>query len=264
MESMVSNKILLLGAGKLAWHLGPALRRAGYDIRQVYSRSKESARSLARELEAEWTTDPGELSEDAEILLFCLKDSAVREFPCFIELKKRVMMIHTAGSLPMDIFKGISTHYGVLYPMMTFTRERSIDLSGVPFCIEGSDPETTTFLESMAASISKRVYRLNSAQRQILHIAGIIASNFPNHMYHLAAGILEEADLDFGLLGPLILETAAKAVDIGPEAAQTGPASRNDEGIIREHIELLKDRPELQKIYTFVSNSIINHNRPDE
>ena len=111
----------------------------------------------------------------------------------------------------------------------------------------------------MAGSISKHVYKFNSEERKRLHLAGIIANNFSNHMYHLAEEILLESGMDFNLLKPLIQETASKVMEINPALAQTGPASRNDEQVLQEHADLLKDHPELQKLYTFVSGSIKNH-----
>ena len=78
-------------------------------------------------------------------------------------------------------------------------------------------------------------------------------------MYCLARDVLQTTGMDFALLKPIILETAAKVMELDPELAQTGPASRNDSAVIQEHIDLLKGHPELQKIYTFVSDSITNH-----
>ena len=252
-------RIILIGAGKLAWHLGPAIIDGGYPIVQVYSRSEGSARELGDKMGVAWTTDAGALDQEADMLLFCIPDRAIKEFPCFIELKKKVMMVHTSGSVPLDIFSGIARKYGVLYPLMTFTKERILDPGNIPFCIEGSDIESLNILENMAGSISKQVYKFNSEERKKLHLAGIIANNFSNHMYQLAEEVLSRSGMDFNLLKPLILETAAKVMEINPAMAQTGPASRNDEQVVQEHADLLKEHPELQKLYTFVSGSITNH-----
>lgn len=254
------DKLILLGAGNLAWHLGTALKSAGYTILQVFSRTEDSAGALAGHLGTDWTTDPGTLDPGAGILLFCVADNAIAELLCKIELKK-VMMIHTAGSIPADVFEGISGEYGVLYPVMTFTRGRSLDFSSVPVCIEGNTANSTAILEEMAGRIGGRVYKIDSIRRKILHLASIIASNFPNHMYRLSGELLLSGDMDFELLKPLILETASKVMEVDPAEAQTGPASRNDSSVIQDHIELLNDQPELQKLYTFVSDSITNHHK---
>jgi len=214
---------------------------------------------LAERLGVDWTTDAERMDSQAEILLFCIADSAISEVFCRIETKKKPMMVHTAGSLPMDIFQGIAREYGVLYPLMTFSKDRPLDFHSVPVCIEGNTADSYTTLETMARGISGRVYRIDSKERMLLHLAGIIASNFSNHMYHLSSDFLASRGIDFELLKPLIMETASKALEMDPAAAQTGPASINDADIIRDHIDLLKENPELQKLYTFVSGSITNH-----
>jgi predicted short-subunit dehydrogenase-like oxidoreductase (DUF2520 family) len=258
MDTYTTKKIVLLGAGNLAWHLGPALVRAGYEVIQVYSRSEGSAGDLAGHLKVDWTTDAGKLDPEAEILLYCVSDRVIPGLSRSIELPERIM-IHTAGSVPADVFKHAGRDYGVLYPMMTFTRGRPLDFRNVPVCIEASTDKSLAVIERMAGRLSNRVYRLDSEQRKTLHIAGIIASNFSNHMYRLSHDFLRARGMDFGLLRPLIMETASKVMEMDPGEAQTGPASRNDSQVIGQHIELLKGHPELQKLYTFVSDSIANH-----
>lgn len=259
MDRENSDKLVLIGAGNLAWHLGPVLQDS-YTILQVFSRTEASARALGQRLGVDWTSDPGHLNADAGILLFCVSDRAISDLLCRIELKK-VMMIHTSGSVPADVFKGIAKDYGVLYPLMTFSKDRAVNFRNIPVCIEGSTADSIAILEKMAGSISERIERMNSEQRKILHLSGIFACNFSNHMYQLGQDFLSTGGMDFDLLKPLITETAAKVMEMDPASAQTGPASRNDAAIVRGHIDMLKGHPELQKIYTFVSDSITNHFR---
>jgi predicted short-subunit dehydrogenase-like oxidoreductase (DUF2520 family) len=80
-------------------------------------------------------------------------------------------------------------------------------------------------------------------------------------MYVIASRLMRENGLDFDLLKPLIRETAVRILEMGPEESQTGPAKRGDNQILEEHIRLLKDLPGLQKIYTFVSESIAESDR---
>lgn len=56
---------------------------------------------------------------------------------------------------------------------------------------------------------------------------------------------------------PLINETVSKALELGPENSQTGPAFRSDKETIKRHIDLLSFSPELQKIYEDITESII-------
>ena len=52
-----TEKIVLVGAGNVATHLGTALRDAGYAVLQVFSRTEESASALAGKLNCPYTTD---------------------------------------------------------------------------------------------------------------------------------------------------------------------------------------------------------------
>ena len=77
-------------------------------------------------------------------------------------------------------------------------------------------------------------------------------------MVHIAQQILKENKLDLKLLDPILKETIHKIGLMGAGAAQTGPALRKDQLTIQKHLELLKNHPEWEKLYTFVSRDIGN------
>jgi predicted short-subunit dehydrogenase-like oxidoreductase (DUF2520 family) len=250
------NNIVLVGAGNVATHLGIALKKLGYRIIQVFSRTVGSARELSGKLESGYITKLTELDYSADLYLFCLKDDVLLDV-----LKQTLftnqILVHTSGSLPLNIFKDFGFHFGVIYPVQTFIKERNLDLTNVPFCIEANTPYAENILKCLASELSQKVEVVDSEKRKIIHLAAIFACNFTNHMYLLADRLMRENGLDFDLLKPLIQETAAKIMEIDPETAQTGPAKRGDNQIIEDHVQLLKDSPGMQKIYTFVSDSIL-------
>lgn len=55
---------------------------------------------------------------------------------------------------------------------------------------------------------------------------------------------------------PLIDETARKVHSITPASAQTGPAVRYDENVIRNQSMLLRNNPLIKEIYERMSMSI--------
>jgi predicted short-subunit dehydrogenase-like oxidoreductase (DUF2520 family) len=251
-------KTIIIGAGKLAWHLGPALKKAGFRIIQVYSRTLSSAAAFGLHIDVPWTTDVNLLDDDAEIVIFCLTDRALVGLLPQINLRG-AFMIHTAGSVPSNVFENWTSDFGVLYPLMTFTKTRAIDFRTVPVCIEANNKENEELLKSYAEKISDNVSAVNFENRKIMHMAAIFACNFTNHMYRAAYDILIRHEFDFSILKPLIMETASKVLEMSPHEAQTGPASRHDKNILCTHQLMLQDQPEWQKIYTFVSESIYQH-----
>ena len=74
-------KIVLIGAGNLATHLGKALKEAGHDICQVYSRTLASASVLAQALVSDATDDLTLLADDADAYVISVKDSALDQVP---------------------------------------------------------------------------------------------------------------------------------------------------------------------------------------
>ena len=270
-------KIVLIGAGNLATHLGKALHAAGHDMVQVFSRTMQSAETLASLLDAEPLTDIAQVRDDADVYIFSVKDSALlqlvaqlcrHEADGLVEdgavnaLRKAKkgeherVFLHTAGSMPMSVFKGMAQHYGVLYPMQTFSKQREVDFSIIPCFVEANDEFAQKQIEGLAREISGRVYQLSSEDRKYLHLSAVFACNFANHCYAISQELLEEHGIPFDVMLPLINETAAKVHEMKPKDAQTGPAVRYDENVIDKQSKLLENHPHFKKVYDSMSKSI--------
>lgn len=250
-------RTVLVGAGNLATNLARALLKAGHDIVQVYSRTQESASQLATIAGGAPVTDIKSITNDADLYIIAVKDSVITELvPQLCKGRESHVFIHTAGSVPMDVFEGMATHYGVLYPMQTFSKQREVCFCDIPCFVEANDELAFTTINSLAGSLSDHVTLLSSEQRRYLHLAAVFACNFVNHCYEVAAEILDKNDIPFEVMLPLIDETADKVHTLSPVAAQTGPAVRYDQNIIRRQAEMLKDNPLFRQIYESMSISI--------
>ncbi len=250
-------KVILLGAGNLATHLGKALLDAGHDIIQVFSRTMESASALATMAGGAPVVDISQVRGDADLYIFSVKDSVLADLiPRLCKGKENKVFLHTAGSMPMDVFQGMALHYGVLYPMQTFSKEREVDFSEIPCFVEANDDYAQDVINEVAHSLSHRVYPLSSADRKYLHLSAVFACNFVNHFYAVSQQLLESHDIPFDVMLPLIDETARKVHQLSPLDAQTGPAVRFDENVIRSQAQLLRDNPLLKDIYERMSMSI--------
>ena len=260
-------KIILIGSGNLATNLGKALKKAGHDILQVYSRTATSAEALATILGCPATTHLTAIDNRADMYILSIKDKALRDV--IGELTRALIssgaglaekvFLHTAGSMPLDVFKDHVPHYGVFYPMQTFSKAREVDFSIIPSFIEWSDETAHALLTALAESVTRRVYPLSTADRKYLHLSAVWACNFVNHCYDIAAGILAAHHLPFDAMLPLIDETARKVHSLSPHDAQTGPAVRYDENVIAAQSALLADDPALQQLYELLSKSIHRH-----
>lgn len=251
----VSYNIVMLGAGNVSTHISRHLHSKGHRISCIYSRTLESASLLADEFGGFATTVLQEVPDQADFYLVCVPDQAVVSVLSQFRDWNGIWL-HTAGALPMDVFKGFKTRYGVLYPLQTLRKNQEASLASAPFLVEGSSPEVEESIVKLAGDITTKVLEIDSEKRLSIHLAAVFANNFTNHMVHIAQLILQENSLDIKLLDPIIEETVRKIGLVGAGAAQTGPALRNDQLSIQKHLDLLKNHPEWEKLYTFISREI--------
>lgn len=255
----IEKKIVFIGAGNLATQLSQAMKKAGAEILQVYSRTEVHASELAIRIRCGWTVSTEKIRPDADIYIFALKDDALED--TIRRIKPNAgLWVHTAGSVPMDIFKGHVARYGVLYPLQTFSRKRMADFEHIPFILEANSKADEDILYYLASDLSRTVRFYSSDRRRYLHLAAVFACNFTNHLYDLAGRIVEEQGIPQDLLLPLIDETAAKVHLMTPREAQTGPAIRYDRTVIDRQMELLTD-PDRKDIYKLLSDSIHKENK---
>lgn len=261
---MNNKRVVLIGAGNVAHHLAPALLKAGMNLCQIYSRSMESARELGMKTGITYTADLFAVYPDADIYIFCISDDALLPIFKGLRINNKALVLHTSGSMPMNLFQPYRERFGVLYPLQSFTKKRDLDFKEIPLCIEASTPAVLKEVRELAEALALKVKEIDSEKRKHLHLAAVFANNFTNHLYGIAGKILEKEGLDFDMLRPLIFETAHKVMLITPENAQTGPARRGDESILSMHKNLLKTNKKLQNIYALMSDSIREANVKSE
>ncbi len=254
------KSITIIGSGNVASHLGKAFFDKGFIINQVYSKTLTNAETLATSLDANFCDKIEELTDESHIYIVCLKDAIINSFLADFKFKNS-LIVHTSGSIDMDVFKinGFK-NYGILYPLQSFSKNKALNLTTVPFCIEANTSKNETLLTGLAKNLSNNVHLIDSEQRKKIHLAAVFACNFSNYMYTIANDILAKNDINFELLKPLIAETANKIKENSPKDMQTGPAKRNDEEIIKNHLKLLADSPSYQDIYKLITENIIKDN----
>jgi len=248
-------KIVCIGSGNVATHLSIAFKAMGADILQVWSRDHRNAEILAALTKAKPIRKWDELDLLADCYIIAVKDDAIHEVAAQLTGVKGIVL-HTSGATAMNILAGAGSGYGVLYPLQTFSRTKAVDLTKVPLCIEGDTPATLDKISAIAHLLSHQVSVVSSEQRKILHLAAVFACNFSNHFYQISSELLAQHQLKFDLLRPLILETAEKVQSASPADVQTGPAVRNDQETMKNHLELLDGSPDLQQLYQMLSQRI--------
>ncbi|MDY2943716.1 MAG: DUF2520 domain-containing protein [Paludibacteraceae bacterium] len=240
--------IVLIGQGNVATNLHHAFALKGLRTQMVSSR--EGLCCLPA----------------ADVYIYAVRDEALPSVIQTIaeESKKSTnthlrtaLHLHTSGTMPISVFGDALPHAGVMYFFQTFSKAKLIDdFSQIPVFVEGRQIDDLSAIFTLAQTLTPRVYEASQHDRERLHVAGVFANNFTNHMYALAADMLKDTHIPFQVLLPLIDQTAEKVHHLSPHDAQTGPAKRRDEQVMNHHLSLLTT-PEQKQLYTLISQMIM-------
>jgi predicted short-subunit dehydrogenase-like oxidoreductase (DUF2520 family) len=239
--------------------MAAAFKNAGHRIVQVYSPDIQHASLLAYHVGAEAIDNLADINPNTGMFIISVKDDAIADVAKNLARHQK-LIVHTSGATGLDALLAYTSKAGVLYPLQTFSKTRELDFFTVPLCIEAADEIIYADLQQLAATVSNNVYSINSAGRKILHLTAVFACNFPNYLYSAAQQLLEGHNMDFNMLRPLILETAQKVQEHLPADVQTGPAVRNDQQTMNNHLQMLNNTPPLQELYELLSQGIIKNN----
>jgi predicted short-subunit dehydrogenase-like oxidoreductase (DUF2520 family) len=256
-------KIVFIGAGNVATHLSRVLFNSGYVISQIISKTKLTAQTLATEFNSDYSTDPSDIRTDCDIIFISVGDQQIEDVLSRIKTNNK-LIVHTSGTLEMKILSTASENFGVFYPLQTFTKNTAVDFSDIPLIIEANSEKNLDFLKRIASDISNDIRVIDSEKRKIIHLAAVIVNNFTNLNYTIAQHLLEENNISFDVLKPLILETAKKAIKEKPSDIQTGPAYREDSETILKHIEMLSGNDKYRNIYEVMTSAIAHHKKENE
>ena len=234
------RSVVIIGSGNLAEALARAVAASPLGLRQVFGRNRDRVAAVAALSGTVGESDPSRLAR-ADIYLIAVSDAAVAE---------------VASSVPVDALARFPRR-AVFYPFQTFTKGREVDFSEIPILVETASPDLRGEVETFARCLSRTVLYADSALRGQVHLAGVFACNFANHLFELGGEVLRRAGVSADLLRPLIAETTAKALAAArPAAVQTGPAVRGDLPTQERHLRLLADDALLSDIYRLITQSI--------
>lgn len=255
-------RITIIGSGNVATHMAAAFKNAGHRMVQVYSQDIQHASLLAYHVGAEAIDNLELINTETDIFIISVKDDIIGKLAETLTAHKK-LILHTSGATGLDVLLNYTNNAGVFYPLQTFSKTKELDFRTVPLCIEGADESIEKQLIELAQTVSNSIYKVDSQQRRVLHLAAVFACNFPNYLYAAAQQLLAGNNMGFEMLRPLILETAQKVQTNFPKDVQTGPAVRNDEYTMTAHMDMLENEPELKKIYQLLSQEIIKNNNAE-
>src|SRR4051812_48006323 len=113
MEKRKKPTVAIIGAGNVARALGPALRAAGYRVREIVGRAGKASRArtatIARSAGARGVT-LADAKLDADVVWFCVSDSVIAEVARGLARKtdwRGKVALHSSGALGSDELRAL-------------------------------------------------------------------------------------------------------------------------------------------------------------
>ncbi len=250
-------KVSIVGAGNVAWHLAHRLRSTGHDILRIISPSPQTGRELAERVGGRWFPPNAALPfSEEDLVLRCVPDEVLLSAPP-LQVSPHVIVAHTAGAVPTRYAGSPHRRNAVLYPFTSMTRKAPLRRADFPILVSAEQSADRSVLLDLAHHLTGNAFLADDSQRLRVHIAGVFANNFTNVLIGIAQHLASTVGPS-QLLGPILEETVHKALALGAQPAQTGPARRGDAATIQRHLQFLEQFPQWREIYQVLSNHIQN------
>ncbi len=247
------KKVNIIGSGKVATHL--ALHLSNYvEISQIWSRNILHANQLAERVKSKGIDSLSVLDHEADLNIIAVTDEALSEIAD--QLPHECPVVHTSGSIGIEVFEKFD-NAGILYPLQTFSANRAVNFKEVPFLIESnSGTFESEIIRFCSNYFSSNIVKADSFKRAQIHLAAVITNNFYTQLLAEAKHILDDQEVDYHILEPLLKETISKSFMMNPTDALTGPAKRKDRQVLLQQMEKIKD-PKVKQVYRLMSEIIM-------
>lgn len=246
-------KIVFIGAGNVATHLAKAMTTAGHTIVQMWSRDIRHAAESADVVGAAAIDRLEDLYREADFYIMAVPDDHIGEISGLMPLVEGIVL-HTSGSVAIDAIR--QKKRGVVWFPHTFVKGTAMEYDDLQCCYEGSSSEVEMKILEMLKGVAHSTYRLDSEQRRWAHLASVVTNNFCHALNTLGEQIMNEHNMDYAMLRPLVMATAQRAMEPNLAARQTGPAARHDEKTMTAHRQMLAGMPEAQRAYEAMTELI--------
>jgi len=248
-------KVAIIGAGVVGTSLGYLLRKTGWRIAGIASRTLQSAQKAKKIIgEGNASADLSCTAREADVVFITTSDDAIKgtceKIAAEGGFKPGTVVFHTCGALSSDVLKSAKRKgacIASLHPLQSLAnvKEAVRNLQGSYFCIEG-DENALSVARHIISALKGKEITLQPQKKSLYHAGASAASNFLVATIGFglalfnAAGIKKEDSLK--ALMPLIKGTVKNIESLGIPAALTGPISRGDAGVVEGHLKAIARR----------------------
>ncbi len=257
-----TDRIAVIGAGKVGTAVGYLLRSSGYRIVAVADRDPAAAEKSLPYTGGVAFTLPAEAARLANIILLTPPDDEIAGLCTLLSqggaIEKGDKVVHMSGAGGLDLLES-ARRAGALvasiHPIQSFADiEGAIEnLPGSTFGVT-AEPDLAAWSEELVRILGGIPFSVSEADKPLYHAAACMASNYFTTLMHTVESIYasfgltrEEARQSFW---PLVRGTVKNIERQGTIQALTGPIARGDSGTIHSHLRALREKlPQFLPLY---------------
>jgi predicted short-subunit dehydrogenase-like oxidoreductase (DUF2520 family) len=250
----MSEKITIVGAGRMGLALGAAFRNSGIIDRLTYiGRSMEAPpHPMFDGVDAaDYLVAPHPIPAGTSVVLLAVPDGKLSEVAYDVANSGPVppgcVALHLAGAISTEVLEPLHARgyaVGSMHPLQAIADPwHSGDrLVGVGFGLAG-EPAAIAVAKRLVAALEGLPLIIPPAKRQIYHASAVVASNYLISLLSFSVRLMmetgvSESDAVSSLL-PLVHGTLENLEHLGLAASLTGPIPRGDADTIRLHLARL-------------------------
>lgn len=208
--------------------------------------------------------------QHVDVVLLCVPDDMISVVAGHLAVAGSAwngrVVLHTSGSRDasdLNVLTALGAESGSFHPIQTFparsrlTQEEDFDaqgmFAGITVGVEGTS-QAVAVASHLAESLLANPVHVTADQKVLYHTAAVMGGNFAISLMR-AAGETWDTGVHGQMayseaLAPLIRQSVSNALDMGPEAALSGPFARGDVQTVGRQLEMLEQRlPHLVPLY---------------
>lgn len=259
----MSERVFIVGAGRVGQGLARAFRIAGVDIVGVHGKRAAAGATSHGVL-------PADIARANTVILAVRDDQidaaldqvlGVGQYAASGRLTSGTVILHTSGTAEPAAFELIDAHSlcgGTFHPLVPFLDpERAPELLRGAWVGVDGDPDARSTGRRLAGHVGARTIDIPAGGKPTYHAAAVFSANFPIVLAAIAAELMQSigvgAKSSESAVHSLMTAALSNATGKSPAEALTGPVVRGDAGMVRKHLEALSGDDRALGVYRRLS-----------
>jgi predicted short-subunit dehydrogenase-like oxidoreductase (DUF2520 family) len=246
--------INLIGGGRVGQTLGRLLAQSGcHQVQDIVTRHPASAKVCVDFIGSGRPVTDMAVMQPADLWMLAVPDRQIAPVAAALAslpvAKKAALAFHCSGALAATELKPLKNqgwHIASAHCLLSFAQPAVAlaQFAGTPCALEGDDAARLE-LRNLFGKLGAQCFDLASADKLLYHAGAVFATNFLPVLQDLAEQLWQRSNMPPELAkqmrARLLHNAVNNIIELGPQAALTGPAARGDHALVTQQGQAVTD-----------------------